>query len=278
MGGFAGKRILVSGGSKGIGRATAVELARQGASVCVAARKQADLDQAVEAMKAVAPSGAVLTSVSMDVSDVDAVNDGVNKAIEVLGGLDVVICNQGFALFGKAQDAPASDYERMFRVNFLGHANVVRAAVPHLIEQKSGSIVLVSSVMGYLSAYASGAYAASKWAIVGYAEALRQELRPHGVKVQVVYPGTTETPGLEAEQEHKPNVLREVEENSAVQVVRKPEQVARTVLKVIQGGRFENPVGWDGWLMFLASRHIPWAVRMFLDSDVKKALRKHGDS
>ncbi|MFT7520074.1 MAG: 3-dehydrosphinganine reductase [Kiritimatiellia bacterium] len=278
MGAFAGKKILISGGSKGIGRATAVEFARDGAHVCVAARKQDALDETVELMKAVATSGAVITSVSMDVSDPDKAAAGVASAIEALGGLDVLVCNQGFAHCGKVHEVPIDDFRRLLDVNYLGHVYVARAAAPHLIAQESGTIVLVSSVLGYLSTYGFSAYSGSKWAIVGFAEALRQEMGLHGVKVRLFYPGTTETPGLENENQDKPKVVWEMEGNSAFNVVRKPEDVALRLLKAVRGGLFENPVGWDGWLTFLASRHAPWLVRMFNDSDLRKAVKKHGDA
>jgi 3-dehydrosphinganine reductase len=278
MSGFQGKRVFLSGGSEGIGRSAAIKLASQGAHVVVVARRQAALDETVAAMKAAAnDANRVLTSLAIDVTDPAAVEAGVATAIERLGGIDIVICNQGFAHTGRIHELPIEDFRRHLEVNYLGHAYVCRAFAATLIQQKAGTIVLVSSAFGYLGAYGWTAYCASKWAIVGFAEALRQEMMLYGVTVKMVYPGTTETPGLARENADKPKVIWEFEHNNAFNVTRQPDDVADRVLSVIPGSRFDNPIGWDGWLSFLASRHLPWLVRMLNDSDIKKAIAKHGE-
>jgi 3-dehydrosphinganine reductase len=277
--GFAGKRVFISGGSEGIGRSTAVKLAEQGAHVCVVARRQNALDETVEAMrKAVGgDSGRVLTAIAMDVTDPAAVEEGARRALEALGGLDLLICNQGFAHTGKVHELPIEDFRRHLDVNYLGHAYVCRAFAPHFLKQGSGTIILVSSAFGYFGTYGWTAYCASKWAIVGFAEALRQEMGLHGVNVKVFYPGTTETPGLDRENSDKSKAVWEFEHANAFNVTRKPDDVAGRLLAIVDGRRFENPCGWDGWLSFMASRHAPWLVRMLNDSDMRKALAKHGE-
>lgn len=278
---YAGKRIFISGGSEGIGRAVAVQLASEGAHVCVAARRQGPLDETVAAMQAArATAGGrddtVLTSVSVDLTDPAAVDAAARDALGRLGGLDLLICNQGYAHTGRLSDLPVEDFHTLMNVNYLGHAYACRAFAPHFQRQASGTIVLVSSAFGYLGAYGWTAYCASKWAIVGFAEALRQEMMLAGVTVKVFYPGTTETPGLARENSDKPKVVWEFEHSNAFNVVRRPEDVARRLLAAAQGSRFENPCGWDGWLSFLASRHLPWLVRALNDADLRKAIAKHG--
>lgn len=275
---YAGKRVFISGGSEGIGRATAVQLAAAGAHVCVAARRQGPLDETVAAMKAAAKGTAVLTAVSVDLTDYAAVEAAAARAIAEMGGIDLLICNQGYAHTGRIVDLPVEDFRRLMDVNYLGHAYACKAFAPHFLAQKSGTIVLVSSAFGYLGAYGWSAYCASKWAIVGFAEALRQEMALHGVSVKVFYPGTTETPGLQKENADKPKVVWEFEHNNAFNVVRKPEDVAKRLLAAAGGGRFDNPSGWDGWLSFLASRYAPWLVRALNDGDIRKAIAKHGET
>lgn len=274
---FAGKRVFISGGSEGIGRAVAVQLASEGAHVCVAARRSGPLDETVAAMKAAARGELVLTSIAVDLTDPVAVEAAAAEALSRLGGLDLLICNQGFAHTAKITELPVTDFRKLMDVNFLGHAFACKAFAPHFLKQKSGTIVLVSSAFGYLGAYGWTGYCASKWAIVGFAEALRQEMMLSGVQVKVFYPGTTETPGLEKENADKPKAVWEFEHNNAFNVIRKPDDVARRLLAAAQGRRFENPCGWDGWLSFLASRHAPWLVRMLNDGDIKKAIAKHGE-
>jgi 3-dehydrosphinganine reductase len=274
---FAGKRVFISGGSEGIGRATAVRLASEGAHVCVAARRQGPLDETVAAMKAGAKGDLVLTSISVDLTDPAAVEAAAAEALTRLGGVDLLICNQGFAHAGRITDVPIEDYKRLIEVNYLGHVYACRAFAPHFLKQKSGTIVLVSSAFGYLGAYGWTAYCGSKWAIVGFAEALRQEMGLNGVTVKVFYPGTTETPGLDKENADKPKAVWEFEHNNAFNVVRKADDVAARLVAAAEGRRFDNPSGWDGWLSFLASRWLPWLVRSMNDGDMRKAIAKHGE-
>jgi NAD(P)-dependent dehydrogenase (short-subunit alcohol dehydrogenase family) len=277
MNNYEGKRVFISGGSSGIGRATAVRLARAGAHVCVAARGLEALEQTVADMKqAAGDRNTVLIARNVDVTDLAAVEAVATEALGALGGLDLLLCNQGYAHAGRVHDLPIHGFKRMMEVNYLGHAYLCRAFAPHFIRQGSGTVVMVSSVLGYLSTYGYAGYSASKWAIVGFAEGLRQELGLYGVKVKVIYPGTTETPGLAQENVDKPKVVWELESNSPFNKVRSADEVARRLLVAARGSRFENPLGWDGWFTFLVSRHAPWLVRMLNDGDLRKALKKHG--
>lgn len=273
---YEGKKVLVSGGSQGLGRAIALQLARDGAHVCVAARGLDALEQTVAEMKqAAGRRETVLIACNVDVTDPEALELVAADVLAALGGLDLLICNQGFAHTGLVHELPIKDFKQLIEVNYLGHAYLCRAFAPHLIRQKSGTIVMVSSVLGYLSTYGYAAYSASKWAIVGFAEGLRQELGLYGVQVKVVYPGTIDTPGLAQENADKPKVVWEIESNNAFNVLRSADEVARRLLVAARGSRFENPIGWDGWLSFLASRHLPSLVRMLNDGDLRKAIKKH---
>jgi len=274
---YAGKRVFISGGSSGIGRAVALQLAAAGAQVCVAARGTVALEETVAEMRRVAPhSGTRLIHCSFDAADADAAEAAAAAVSAELGGIDLLICNQGFAQTGRVHELAATEFRRMMEVNYLGHAYLCRAFAPQLMRQRSGTVVLVSSVLGYLSTYGYAAYSASKWAIVGFAEGLRQELGLFGVKVKVVYPGTTETPGLAQENAGKSKVVWEIESNSPFNKLRSAEEVARRLLQAARGSRFENPLGWDGWFTFLASRYAPRLVRRLNDSDLRRALQKHG--
>ena len=273
---YSGQRVIVSGGSMGTGRALALQLAREGADVCILARGTDALEQTLaELRKASGRHGAVLMARSVDVTDSIAVDAQAAEVVAELGGLDLVICNQGFAKTGLVADVPAHEFSRMIDVNFLGHAHLCKAFSPHLVDQGSGTIVLVASVLGYLGTYGYAPYAASKWAIVGFAECLRQEMVVHGVDVKVVYPGTIDTPGLAQENLDKPPVVWAMESGSPFNKTRSPEVVAGLILKAATGSRFENPLGWDGRLTFWASRHLPRVVRRLNDHDLRKAIRKN---
>ncbi|MGB7196068.1 MAG: SDR family NAD(P)-dependent oxidoreductase [Collimonas pratensis] len=273
---YAGKRVFISGGSQGLGRAIALQLAHDGAHVCVAARGLDALAQTVTEMKQTAGGrNTVLIARNVDVTNPAAVELAAADAVSALAGLDLLICNQGFAHTGPVHELPVNDFKQLIEVNYLGHAYLCRAFAPHFMQQKGGTIVMVSSVLGYLSTYGYAAYSGSKWAIVGFAEGLRQELGLYGVQVKVVYPGTIDTPGLAQENADKPKVVWEIESNNAFNVLRSADEVARRLLIAARGRRFENPIGWDGWFSFLASRHLPWLVRMLNQGDLRKAIKKH---
>ncbi|OIP40361.1 MAG: hypothetical protein AUK47_08625 [Deltaproteobacteria bacterium CG2_30_63_29] len=271
---FQGKKVFISGGSAGIGRATAELLAKQGASVFIIARGEERLKETVAALVALGAEGQVFGSASVDVTQPDDVKNVAAQALEQLGGLDVLICNSGFARTGTTDTLEASHYTDMLDVNYLGHVNVVRAFLPHFIAQKHGDISLVTSMMGFMSVWAYGAYSASKFAIVGFAEALRQEMLFHDVRVTLFYPTTTKTPGLEAENESKPPLLWQLESESAFNKTYEASQAAEALLKGVRKGRFINFCGFDTWLVYTANRLFPGFTRWMSDGELRKAAKK----
>lgn len=271
---YAGKKVFITGGSAGIGKALALDLAREGASVFISARGQARLDEAVAELRALGKPGQTFGAVAYDVSDAEAAQAGALKALEGLGGLDVLICNSGFAEIGQVHELPLEAYQRLLDVNYLGHVYTVRALAPHFIAQGSGHIALVSSMLGFFSTWGYGAYSASKYAIAGFAEALRQEMVRHGVKVTLFYPPTTETPGLAQENEGKHPVVAQLEMDNSFTWVHSPEEVSQVLLKTIRKGRFESYVGWDSWLVFKVFRHLPRLGRYLNDQELDTAFKK----
>lgn len=270
---WEGQRVVISGGSSGIGQALALQLAAQGADVAIAARGREALDHTLELMRQRSPRpGARLLTRSVDATDADAVQAAAEALAAELGGVDLLICCQGYAHTGLVHEVPVSDFRQLMNVNFLGHAYWCRALAPQFMRQRAGTVLLVSSVLGYLGTYGYAAYAASKWAIVGFAEGFRQEMALHGVRVKVAYPGTTRTPGLARENADKPAAVWAMESSSPFNRLRSAEEVAARLLRAAQGSRFENPLGWDGWFTFLASRYLPALVRWLNDGDLRKAL------
>lgn len=274
MGFYTNKKVMLTGGSAGIGRAMALELARQGADVVVTARGEAKLQDTVEALKGAGGASQTFGYAAFDVADEDAVRAGVQSVIDQLGHIDVVICNTGFARCGTSWELDDATYRRLYDVNFIGHVNVVRSVVPHLRERRSGNICLVSSMLGFFSVYGYGAYSASKYAITGLGEALRQELLFDDVDVKVFYPPTTQTPGLESENVGKPAIVWAVESENSFTKTYTAEQVASAVVNCIPGKRFENMIGFDSWLVFYAYRMFPRIARYFADQELRAAKKK----
>ncbi|WP_328890715.1 SDR family NAD(P)-dependent oxidoreductase [Streptomyces sp. NBC_00316] len=181
-----GKVILVTGASSGIGQATALALSKTGARIAVGARR-------TDRLKALAQDapGEILV-LELDVTDQQSVQDAVTATVEHFGALDAVVNNAGIMLSGAILDADTTEWTRMVETNLLGSMYTVHAALPHLLQSK-GAVVQVSSTSGRISSAASGVYAATKFGITAFAEALRQEVTTQGVRVIVVEPGFVST-------------------------------------------------------------------------------------
>ncbi|MEQ1570709.1 MAG: SDR family NAD(P)-dependent oxidoreductase [Myxococcota bacterium] len=258
---FQGKRVLLVGGSEGIGRETAVAFAAAGAHVVVSARRQGPLDDTVAAMRAVARPDQRLTSFALDATDRAAVRAAVAPVLEQLGGIDVVVTNLGMARPGYVHELEDDAFDQMLQCNYLGHANVVRAFLPAMLAQGSGDICFVSSALGFMSMPGYSAYSASKFAVAGFAEALRIELAPSNIRVALFYPGTTDTPGLKNENASKPAAVWKMESESAFSKTHQPADVAKSLLRAIERGRFENFPGFDVYFIWWMYQHFPGIAR-----------------
>lgn len=186
-----GKTALVTGGSRGIGRGIALELAMQGATVII------DFHQnrvaAEEVVTAITAMGRVCEAVQADVGDVAQADSLVARSIMLTGSLDILVSNAGItrdALLVRMTDEKWND---VLRTNLTGTFNVTRAAARHMMSQRSGRIVLISSVVGLGGNAGQANYAASKAGVIALAKTAAKELGPRGVTVNVVAPGFVET-------------------------------------------------------------------------------------
>ena len=182
--GLKGKRALVTGGTKGIGRAVATCFADEGADVSICARNADDVGIAVAALKA---KGVKACGRALDVADGAALAGWVNASASELGGVDALVCNVSALAVGDNADT----WEKSFRVDMMHSVNAVQAAVPHLEKSKSASIVLISSVSGFEVDFAAGSYGAIKAALIHYAKGLSRQLVAKGIRVNCVSPGNT---------------------------------------------------------------------------------------
>jgi NAD(P)-dependent dehydrogenase (short-subunit alcohol dehydrogenase family) len=185
-----GKVAVVTGASSGIGRATALELARQGVAVALGARREERLREVVDGIES---KGGRAIALRTDVSQRAEVEVLVAAAVESFGRLDVMINNAGFGYYGTVEETPEEDFRRLLEVNLMGTFYGVQAALPVMRRQESGHIINVASVVGRRSFPFHGAYAASKFAVVGLTEALRSELAGSGIVATVVLPVGTRT-------------------------------------------------------------------------------------
>jgi len=187
---LTGKVALVTGASSGIGEATAIALAAEGAAVGIAARRADRLDNLRDKLAA---DGARVATITLDVTDETACRAAVRQTVETLGGLDILVNNAGVMLLGPIVDAETEDWRRMINTNVLGLMYLTHAALPHLLAKGGGDIVNVSSVAGRVARLGSGVYNASKWAVNAFSESLRQEVTERGVRVVLIEPGAVAT-------------------------------------------------------------------------------------
>jgi len=274
---YTGKKVLITGGSSGIGKAVALHLAGWGADVAIAARDEVKLEATLSEMRAqhtLYGRQGTFISVKLDVGDKESVQSEVPMVPERLGGLDVLINNAGIARPGYIQDIPEDVFEEMMRVNYFGTVNVTRALLPHFTAQRHGHISNVSSVAGFVGIFGYTAYAASKFAICGFTDCLRQELLPHGVGMSLVFPPDTRTPQLEYENTFKPAETKAIAGN--VKLL-EPEAVAQSMLEGIVAGRYHILPGASTKFTYFMYRHFPWLVRWVIDNDLKKYSRRSRD-
>ena len=233
--GLKGKRALITGGSKGIGRAVAECFADEGADVSICARNADEVGIAVSALKA---KGVKAFGRALDVADSAALAGWVGASAKELGGIDALVCNVSALAVGDNADT----WEKSFRVDMMHTVNAVAAAVPFLEKSTCGSIVLISSVSGFEVDFAAGSYGAMKAALIHYAKGLSRQLVGKGIRVNCVSPGNTYFDG---------GIWQTIEKNM-------PDLFAST-LKVNPTGRFGTAEEVAHGVVFLSS---PMASRI----------------
>ena len=188
---LTGKTAIVTGAGKGIGRAVAIALAREGVHVGLIARSAPTLEAV--AAEITGQYGVRASVASVDVADREAVENAVTRLTGELGSLDVLVNNAGTAQFGSIVDMDPDAWERMIRVNLLGTYYVTRAALPLMIAQQRGNIINIASTAGEKGAATASAYAASKAGMIAFTESLMLEARKHNIRAILLNPSTVNT-------------------------------------------------------------------------------------
>lgn len=305
----AGRTVVLTGATEGMGRAAAVQLASQGANVVIVARNVDRLKDTVSLMQSAAssPQTQRFHYISADVSDPDHANTVLAETMAWNNGAspDIVWCIAGLStplLFAEEADSMAATRRNM-EVNFFGAAEMARAVLREWLapENKTGPnaqpkhMIFTSSVAAFLALVGYGTYSPSKWALRALADTLAQEVQlypDNPVKVHIVYPGTIKSPGLERENRTKPGITLEIEKDDVAQ---EPEECAAQAIKGLQrgdhfvtvswlgnlmrcgimGGSVRNSWVWDtlvGWLVPI----VYFFVLMDFNSKIKDWARKYG--
>ena len=227
--GLKGKRVLVTGASKGIGRAVAEGFAAEGAQVSICARNEGEVAATVATLQSM---GVHAFGRAFDVADAAALAKWVADSASELGGIDALVCNVSALAVGDSADT----WEKSFRVDMMHSVNAVAAAVPFLEKSASASIVLISSVSGFEVDFAAGSYGAIKAALIHYAKGLSRQLVSKGIRVNAVSPGNTYFDG---------GIWQNIEKNV-------PDLYSST-LKVNPTGKFGTPQEVANGVVFISS-------------------------
>jgi short-subunit dehydrogenase len=255
------KTVVVTGASSGIGRAAALEFARRGANLVVAARRQELLDEVATACRAL---GVGCKTVVTDVT----LRSDCEHLIDVAGHVDILVNNAGFAIFDLFESAKPDDLESMMMTNYFGAVWCAQAVLPQMLARRSGTIVNVASIAGIMGYARMGGYCATKFAMIGFSETLRDEVLGRGVRVAMVCPGTVETDFfVKAERGKMPGASRLI-------LAIKPEKVARAIIAAAEDGKYRRilPVGAALYMKF--KEVFPRLAHLFMRR-VSSVVEKH---
>lgn len=229
---FWQQHVIITGGSSGIGKATAKLLAQKGSHVSIIARTPAKLETAkteIEAVRADATQRVV--ALPADVTEYNQVARAIETAATQLGPPDVLITSAGIAQPGYFKDLPLEVFEHTMAANYFGTLYSIKAVLPLMAQRRQGHLVLVSSGAGLIGLFGYTPYSPSKFAVRGLAESLRSELKPDGIGVSIVYPPDTDTPQLRHENKTKPLETRRI---TAGHKTLSAEQVAQAIVRGLE--------------------------------------------
>ena len=182
-----GKKAIITGGSRGLGKATAIAFAKEGIDVAITGRNEKKLQETVEELQ---QFGVKASYAVFDVGNYDEVKNGIKRIIATIGAVDILVNNAGIAAFGSFNDMEVKQWEEIIQTNVLGMYYVTKEVLPFLIEKNEGDIINVSSTAGLNGSPNTSAYSASKFAVIGLSESLMKEVRKNNIRVCTLTPST----------------------------------------------------------------------------------------
>ena len=258
---FKNKVILITGASSGIGKETAIEFAKLGANIILVARRKDKLEQTANELK---KFDVTTLLCQCDVSKKDQVEEMANMVIEKFGKLDILVNNAGFAIYGSVSDLSIDEIESQMETNYFGMVYCVKNFLPTMLNKKSGHIVNVASVAASFGLPGIASYCASKFAMLGFSEGLKHELKGTGVGITVVSPIMVRTdffdhPSFEKMPKYSPTSLSST-------------TVAKTILRAANSPRLEiivpSVVRGAVWM----KNTFPYFINPILGKSFKKQL------
>ncbi len=262
---------LVTGGSSGIGLAVARLLARKGSHVCILARNPRRLEEASGLLEGdrLSPAQSFL-AMSADISDASQVFASIDRIQRECGTPDLVINSAGETYPGYVEKLDLEIFHRLMEINYFGSVHTTKAVLPEMLKRGSGHIVFLSSLGGLISAFGYTAYCPTKFALHGFSDALRQEMKPYGIRVSIVCPPDTDTPQLAFEAPLKPHETRALASNVGLA---SPESVAVQIIKGISRGKYLIIPGFEGKLFYFLKRYLGAGFDAGMDLLIARARR-----
>ncbi|QCR34369.1 3-ketoacyl-ACP reductase [Lysinibacillus sp. SGAir0095] len=217
-----GKVAIITGGARGIGKATAIALAKEGVNIGMIARTEAGLREVATELEGL---GVKVSYAMADVSSQEQVEVAATLLAKELGNADILINNAGIATFGSVLDMEPEEWKKIIDVNLMGTYYVTRAVLPQLLEKENGDIINISSTSGLNGAATSSAYSASKFGVIGFTESLAQEVRRNNIRVTALAPSTVAT-----DLAHDLSLIKENDETKLMQ----PEDIAEIIVNQLK--------------------------------------------
>jgi short-subunit dehydrogenase len=255
-----GKTVLITGAASGIGRATAVACARRGGRLMVCDLNDAALEQVAVELRAF---GVPVLARRADVArreDMAALADAVHREVEAV---DLLINNAGVAIGGGFLHTALDDWDWIVSINLIGVVHGCHFFIPPMVRRGSGHVVNVASSASFVASSPLAAYSATKFAVLGLSEALREELEPTGVGVTAVCPGLINTPITRAARMRGPAATEAARQRLVDTYNRRnygPERVADGILRAVQRNRAVAPIAPEAWVLYYLKRLAPWLV------------------
>jgi len=271
MGHFDGNVVWITGGGSGIGRALALEFAREGASVAVSGRRADRLDEVAREIHAL---GGQAISVSCDVTDEEAVKNAVASVVERFGRLDIAVANAGMGVMGRLEQLTDAEWRRQFDINVFGAINTVRHALPHL-RKVSGRLALIASVSGMMCAPRAAAYSSSKFALRAIGLTLSQELHGSGVSCTLIHPGFVASEISQVD--NKGHFDPKRKDKRPRLLIWPTDRAARLMLRAIHRRKREYVFTAHGRLGAWLGRHFPGVVHFFMTRSGAQAVTAAGE-
>lgn len=266
------KLVFITGGSSGIGLEIARIAAAQGADTWLLARRQDVLESALEQVRAAATRREQrFGTVSVDLSQPEQAFPAIENVISEAGVPDVLVNAAGAAHPGYVEQLDPSIFRWMMDANYFSTVYATKAVLPGMIARRSGHIINIASAAGFLGVFGYTAYGASKFAVAGFSEALRAEIKRYNVRVSIAYPSDTQTPQLEYENRFKPTETKAI---SGTSPALSPAEAARSIARQAQAGQYSIFTSFDMRLFYILSKLLPQTL-VFAVLDAMAGRAKH---